>query len=152
MAYSDQPSHLGHLPDPQTQAEFYDSVPTKRLFAWVFDMVFTLLFALLMAPLTGFLAIFVFIPFYFIIGFCYRVITLSRGSATWGMRIMSIEIRDSGGRKLDFGGALLHTTGYTVSLMFMFLQVISIVLMLSTERRQGLSDHILGTVALNRRK
>ena len=47
--------------------------------------------------------------------------------------------------------AFLHTLGYTVSIGMPLLQVISIVLMLTTERAQGLSDHVLGTVALNRR-
>ena len=40
------------------------------------------------------------------------------------------------------------TTGHRI---FFVLQVISIVLMLTTPRAQGLTDHVLGTVALNRR-
>jgi hypothetical protein len=27
-----------HLPDPETQPEFYESVVTKRLLAWVLDL------------------------------------------------------------------------------------------------------------------
>ncbi len=55
------------------------------------------------------------------------------------------------GARLDGGSALLHTVGYTVSMAVPILQIISILLMLTTARGQGLSDHMLGTVMLKRR-
>jgi len=45
----------------------------------------------------------------------------------------------------------MHTFFYSVSLAFFLMQIISMVLMLTTARGQGLSDHLLGTVAVNRR-
>ncbi|KIN72224.1 RDD family protein [Sulfitobacter guttiformis KCTC 32187] len=106
---------------------------------------------LLTVPFTLFISLF-FLPVVFVLlGFAYRVVTLSRGSATWGMRFMAIELRTANDDHFDLSNAFLHTLGYTVSVMVAPLQLISIVLMLGSERRQGLTDMVLGTVALNRR-
>lgn len=138
-------------PDPDMQPQFYEGVPTKRLLAWVVDTVIIAGLTLLTIPFTFFISLF-FLPLVFVmLGFAYRMITLSRGSATWGMRLMAIELRDSGDEPLDQSQAFLHTMGYTISIMIAPLQLISVVLMLSSERRQGLTDMVLGTVALNRR-
>jgi len=138
-------------PDPQIQPQFYDGVPTKRLLAWVVDTLVITALVLVMIPFTAFIGLFFLPLLYIILGFAYRVVTLSRGSATWGMRLMAIELRDMRDQPLDTGTAFVHTLGYTVSVMFTPLQLISMVLMLSTERRQGLTDMVLGTTALNRR-
>lgn len=140
-----------HLPDPITQPEFYSDVPAKRLLAWVVDTVLIVLICLLIVPFTAFTGLFFFPFLLLIVGFAYRVVTIARGSATWGMRLVSLEFRKLDGQRFDLSMALLHTLGLTISFGFPILQVISIVLMLTTERGQGLSDHVLGTVALNRR-
>ncbi len=138
-------------PDPDMQPQFYEGVPTKRLLAWVVDTVIIAGLTLLTIPFTFFISLF-FLPLVFVmLGFAYRMITLSRGSATWGMRMMAIELRDSDDEPFDQSQAFLHTMGYTLSIMIAPLQLISVVLMLSSERRQGLTDMVLGTVALNRR-
>ena len=138
-------------PDPDMQPQFYEGVPTKRLLAWIVDTVIIGCLTLLTIPFTFFISLF-FLPLvFFLLSFAYRVVTLSRGSATWGMRMMAIELRDSDDAPFDQSQAFLHTLGYTLSVMMAPLQLISIVLMLSSERRQGLTDHLMGTVALNRR-
>lgn len=138
-------------PDPDMQPQFYEGVPTKRLLAWIVDTVIIAGLSLLTIPFTFFISLF-FLPLvFFMLSFAYRVVTLSRGSATWGMRMMAIEMRDTKDAPFDLSQAFLHTTGYTLSVMIAPLQLISIVLMLSSERRQGLTDHLMGTVALNRR-
>lgn len=139
-------------PDPDTQPQFYTGVPTKRLVAWILDMVLIVLICLAMLPFTAFIGI-LFFPFLMlIVGFLYRVATLTGGSATWGMRLLSLEIRQGDDRPLDGATAFLHTLGYSVSLALPVLQLISIVLMLTSARRQGLTDMVLGTVALNKRQ
>ena len=139
------------LPDPVRQPEFYDSVPVKRGIAWAIDFVLIMLLVVPAVVLTAFIGLF-FLPVLFaVVGFVYRVATIAGGSATWGMRLMAIELRDAAGRRLDFGQALLHTAGYTLSIAIAPLQLISVVLMLVTERGQGLTDMVLGTTALNRR-
>lgn len=138
------------LADPQTHPELYQSVPVKRLFAWCVDTVIIFVLSLAALPFTLFLGALVFLPLMLCIGFAYRVITLARGSATWGMRLMSIELRDASGGRFDAFHAFWHTAGYTICLSIFPLQLVSVVLMLISERGQGLSDHALGTVAINR--
>lgn len=140
-----------HLPDPDRQPEFYASVPAKRFLAWLVDMLIILLLSLLTVVLTAFVGAFVWPLLVLVIGFAYRVVTLANGSATWGMRFAGVELRRSDGTRFDLTMALAHTTGYTVSIAIPILQVISIVMMLTSARGQGLSDAFLGTVALNRR-
>ena len=141
---------MTQLPDPITQSSFYTNVPAKRLLAWIFDAVFVLGLCLVVLPFTGFLGIFFLPLLWLVVGFAYRTITISNNSATWGMRITSIELRNSSGAKLDFTEAALHTFGYTISIGMFLLQAASIILMCASLRGQSLTDHVLGTVMLNR--
>lgn len=138
-------------PDPQTQPDFYKDVPLKRFMAWGVDAVLTFLACLVILPFTAFTGLFFFPLLFLVVGFVYRMITIANGSATWGMRLFAIELRTSQGTQLDMGGAFTHTLGYTVSWGMAPLQLISMVMMATTERGQGLSDHVLGTVMVNRR-
>ncbi|WP_281992215.1 RDD family protein [Sulfitobacter geojensis] len=139
-------------PDPDTQPQFYDAVPTKRLVAWILDMILIAVLCLIIVPFTAFTGLFFFPFLMLVVGFLYRVATLAGGSATWGMRLMSLEIRRGDDHPLDGTTAFLHTLGYSVSFAIPVLQLISIVLMLTSARRQGLTDMVLGTVALNKRR
>ncbi|MGR3636344.1 MAG: RDD family protein [Shimia sp.] len=138
------------LPDPEIQSEFYADVPFKRFIAWVVDSILVVLLCVVVLPLTAFTGIFFFSFLLLVVGFAYRVITLANGSATWGMRLVSIEMRRADGDRFDLGTAFLHTLGFHVSFAFFVVQIVSIVLMLTTNRAQGLTDHLLGTVAINR--
>ncbi|CUH53012.1 RDD family protein [Shimia marina] len=138
------------LPDPDTQSEFYQDVTFKRALAWVTDSALVFVLCVLVLPFTAFTGLLFFGGLVLVFGFAYRVVTLTTGSATWGMRLMSIEMRQSDGARFDLGAAFLHTLGYRVSVMFPILQIISIVLMLTSARKQGLTDHVMGTVAINR--
>jgi uncharacterized RDD family membrane protein YckC len=138
------------LPDPDTRADFYRGVLFKRAVAWAIDVIVIVLFCLLILPFTAFTGIF-FFPFLMLMtGFFYRWFTLSGRSSTWGMRMVAIEIRESDGLRLRNATAFWHTLGYTVSVAIVPLQLISVLLMLLSARRQGLSDHLLGTAAINR--
>ncbi len=142
--------HASPLPDPHSQPAFYSDVPMKRLLAWILDSVLTFVICLLILPFTAFTGL-LFFPFLMlIVGFAYRVVTIANGSATWGMRFFAIELRDAQGDRFDLTGAFLHTMGFSISLAIFPLQIISIVLMLITQRAQGLTDHIMGSVVINR--
>jgi uncharacterized RDD family membrane protein YckC len=138
------------LPDPRTQANFYDGVLIKRALAWVVDVVMIAILCLIILPFTAFTGVFFFPLLMLVVGFIYRWFTLSGNSSTWGMRMMSIEIRDHNGERLDSSSAMLHTAGYTVSVLVAPLQLISMIMMGFTPRGQGLTDHLLGTAAINR--
>ena len=66
------------------------------------------------------------------------------------MRVMALEMRKGDGNHFDGPTALLHTAGYFASVAIFPLQLVSVVLMLTSERKQGLTDMVLGTAALNR--
>ena len=138
------------LPDPDRDAAFYAGVPAKRALAWVVDVLLVLVAACLIVPFTAFTAIFFFPVLMMIVGFLYRWLTIAGGSATWGMRLMGLELRGHDGARLNGVTALLHTLGYTVSVVTFPLQLISIAMMAATPRGQGLSDTVLGTTAINR--
>ncbi|MGH1446099.1 MAG: RDD family protein [Cognatishimia sp.] len=138
------------LPDPVSQPEFYADVPMKRFLSWIADMVLIGILCVLILPFTAFTGIFFFPFLIMVVGFAYRVITLTNGSATLGMRFFGIEFRTQHGDRFDLGTAFMHTLGYSVSFTFFVLQIISIVLMMTSSRSQGLTDHVLGSVAINK--
>ena len=138
------------LPDPDTAPAFYRGVAVKRALAWVIDVTLVALLCVLVLPFTAFTGLFFFPLLMLVVGFFYRWATLAGGSATWGMRLMSIEIRDLHGARLTGGTALLHTAGYTVSVVTAPLQLVSMIAMLLTPRGQGLTDMVLGTTAINK--
>lgn len=140
-----------HIADPIRQPEFYASVAPKRAIAWVLDNILIALICVVILPFTAFTGIFFFPFLMLVIGFAYRVMTLTGGSATLGMRVMAIEFRTEDGKRLDLPTAFWHTIGYSVSWSIFPLQLVSIVLMLISARGQGLTDHVLSTVVMNTR-
>ena len=139
------------LPHPETHPEFYESVAPKRLIAWIIDLALIVIIGAILTPLTAFTALFFFPLFVAIVGFVYRVITLASGSATLGMRMMAIELRQSDGQKLEMFGALLHTAGLYISFALPFIQLVSCILMATHSSGKGVTDLILGTTMINRR-
>jgi uncharacterized RDD family membrane protein YckC len=139
-------------PDPDTQPQFYEGILLKRLLAWLIDAILIALICVLILPFTAFTGVFFFPALMLIVGFVYRVATLTGASATWGMRLVSMEFRTGADRHFDFGTAFLHTLGYTFSVAMAPLQLISVVLMCISARRQGLTDMVLNTGPMNRRR
>lgn len=141
---------LHGLPDVERESEFYAGVTVKRGLAWIVDAFVTFGFCLLALPFTAFTALFWWPLLWLCVGFVYRWATLAGGSATWGMRLMSIQIRDRDGTPVDAATAFAHVLGYTVSMVFLPLQLVSICEMIALGRGQGLTDLALGTAAINR--
>ena len=142
---------LYNHPDPVRAPQFYSSVPSKRLIAWIIDTLITLAMTAVIIPFTAFIGLFFLPVIALIVSFAYRTLTISSGSATWGMRMMSIELRDANGERFDFSQALLHTIGYWLCTAFFIVQIVSIIMMLGTARGQSLTDMALGSVMINRR-
>ena len=137
------------LPDPDTQAEFYADVPVKRAIAWLIDVALVYAIVVLISFLTVGVGFFFFGFLALTVGFIYRTVSLANRSATFGMRMTSIELRKAQGERFDLATATLHTLGYYVSMAVFLAQIGSIVLMLTSSRAQGLTDHLLGTAAVN---
>lgn len=145
---------MSGLPDPETEAEFYEGVPSRRAVAWVVDVLVVLAIGVPMALLFGIFTLgFGFAAFPLIlsaVGLLYRTSTISNRSSTWGMRFMGIELRRHDGSRLDATTAFLHSLIYTGCMMMFPFQIISCISILATRYRQGLQDLALGTTAINR--
>ncbi len=138
------------LPDPDSQAEFYADVPAKRALAWVIDSVLVGTVTLLMLPLTAFLALF-FLPLFFLtIGFVYRWVTVRSGGATWGMRLLGLEMRNARGERPDSFTTMAHSAIFSAACFMILPLLLSVAMVLVTRRRQNLPDLVLGTAAINR--
>ena len=138
------------LPDPEMDSQFYENVPTRRLVAWVFDGIITFGMAFLISVLTIGLGFFIFPFIWLVVGLIYRTFTIANKSSTWGMRMVGIEFRDKNGQKLSTGLALAHTLIFTIGTGFFVVQIVSIVLILTSRYGQSVQDMILGTTAINR--
>ncbi|NBD28469.1 MAG: RDD family protein [Alphaproteobacteria bacterium] len=144
-----RPNTPGH-PNPERLPEFYAGVPLKRLFAWAIDWTVAAVISALLLPLTLFIGLFVFPIMVAVVGFFYRWSTLAGGSATWGMRLMAVELRDAEGFRLDGRTAFWHVALHYGLMIVSPGLLVSAVATLMTPKKQGLHDLLLGTVALNR--
>lgn len=138
------------LPDPLRDSGFYRAVSLKRGLACLIDIALIFILAVIILPFTAFTALFFFPLFMGVVGFLYRWTTLSRKSATWGMRFMAIQLRDQDGLKLSASTAFLHVAGFYISVAVFPLGLISAGLMVLRGRGQGLTDMLLGTAMINR--
>lgn len=142
------------LPDPELDAAFYEGVLSKRLVAWFIDLGAILAISLPILVLVGVVTLgfgLFAAPFLItLIAFAYRVVTIADRSATWGMRVMGIELRLHSGRKFDLFNAFLHTLLFFALMASVLGWVASILAMLMTARGQGLGDLLLGTTAINK--
>lgn len=145
---------LPGLPDPDRDPQFYEGVPARRLAAWVIDVIIVLAMGLPLALAFGIVTLgFGFVLFWFLVSavsYVYRLVTLTNGSATWGMRMMGIEFRRHDGTRFDVITAALHAGIYMISMGVIVLQALSCLMIVGTRYRQGLSDIILRTTAINR--
>ena len=138
------------LPDPDYDAVFYDGIPAKRLFAWLIDVVLITAMTLILGLLSFTLLLWIWPIVYFAVSFLYRSLTIAAGSATLGMRMMNIQLRGPTGAKLSPQEAAFHTGAYLIASGFVIIQLISVFLMATGPRHQGLHDLLLGTAAINR--
>lgn len=138
------------LPDPDYDAVFYAGIPAKRLFAWVIDVILITLVTLIVGVLTLSALLWIWPVTYFVTSFLYRSLTIAGGSATLGMRLMDIQLRNAQGAKLTPQEAAFHTGAYLIASAFVILQLISVFLIATGPRHQGLHDFLLGTAAINR--
>lgn len=138
------------LPDPVLQPGFYDGVTLKRALAWVIDTVVIGTLTVLIGFATFFVGFFFFPVVFLTLSIIYRITTITARSATPGMRLVGVEIRNAEGHPLTTGEAALHTVFYLGSLIFFLPQIVSWGMMLFTARGQGLHDALLGTAVINR--
>ena len=141
---------LSGLPDPELDPQFYTGVPFKRLIAWFIDFFIIIALGLGASIATIGIAAVFFPLTLLIINLIYRIYFLKKHSATPGMLITGIEIRNHHGNRLSSDEALWHTVVFTVAMLFVFVQILSVAMMLFSHRGQGVHDYLRGTTAINR--
>lgn len=142
------------LPDPDRDGQFYEGVPLRRLVAFVVDFVIILLLTVVAMFVVALATLGLGTPFIFVIltctGFLYRWLMLKQRSATVGMMVTGIEIRNVKGEKLEQSEAFLHTLGFFVTFFFTPLLIIGWFLMFGDPHRRTMHDMVLGSAAINR--
>lgn len=140
----------GGLPDPDREAEFYRGVPARRLFAFVIDVIVVWGASILIGVLTLGIGFFVFAFILAAVDFIYRVLTLGGGrSATWGMRMVGVEMRGFDGERFGLGHAFAHTILFYIAVAFVVAQLVSVILMAGSAMGRGLHDLPLGSTMIN---
>jgi len=138
------------LPDPDYDAVYYDGIPAKRFFAWLIDVILITVTTLILGLVTLTALFWIWPVTYVVTSFLYRSLTIASGSATLGMRLMNIELRNARGARLTAQEAAFHTGAYLVASAFIIAQLVSVFLIATGARHQGLHDLLLGTAAINR--
>ncbi|MEM1275064.1 MAG: RDD family protein [Pseudomonadota bacterium] len=145
------------LPDPERDPQFYQGVALRRFTAGVIDTVVILVlmggvlaFGLILGALTFGVALILAIGLFFVTGFLYRYLLITKRSATLGMIWTGIELRRRDGAPLDQATALTHTASYYITLMIPALLFGGWVLMGTIPHRRLMHDLLLGTTAINR--
>jgi len=145
------------IPDPVRDPQFYKGVPLRRFVAfWIDFLVILVLFVpvlLVGAAVTvmtfGLAAPFLML-FFTATGLLYRWAMLKTRSATLGMSLAGIEVRDRDGNKCDNSTAFLHSVGFFVTFLAPPLLVIGWLMMANSPHRRAMHDLFLGTVVINR--
>lgn len=134
----------------------YSGVLLKRVIAYMLDLVFVVVISL---PVWGVIAVLglltlgllwpVLVPLAGAVPFAYHTLTLGgRRSATWGMRVMDLELRTLEGERPGYLQALVQTLIFYVSVGLTGSLILLVALV--TERHRTLHDLLAGTVMINR--
>lgn len=145
------------VPDPVRDSQFYDGVPLRRFVAFCIDLgvivalwCVVLVIGLVLTIITFGVGTPLAVLLFSLTGFLYRWIMLTERSATLGMILTGIEVRDATGNPLGPLVAFLHVGGFYVSVFLTPLLVIGWFLMATSPYRRLLHDLVLGTVVINR--
>ena len=139
----------GGLPDPETDSQFYSGVPSKRFAAFVIDMVAVMAISIAICIATIGVGFFLFALVYFITDAVYRIWSISSRSATPGMRVLKIELRNRAGDRFDTGQAVFHTILFYLSIYSGIIHLISVIMMVGSSMGRGLHDLPLGSAMIN---
>lgn len=147
-----------HAYDPASQPELFEGVLARRMFAFLFDAVIVLvpvailaLFMLMFTVVTLGLGVVVFAllgPIAAIWAVLYVGVTLgSPHSATYGMRLMGLQMRTWYGAPMYFLLGAVHAIFFWV--LSTALTPLILLVALFNSRRRTLHDFLTGTVVIN---
>ena len=149
------PSDKPHAYDPVSQREYFESVLSRRILAFLIDITIIFVLTIAVYVLLFFAGIFTLGLTWLLLGIAfpavalaYNAYTLSRPeSATIGMRVMELQMRTWYGAPMYALLAAFHTVLYYVSVTVFTPFVL--LLALFTRRKRCLHDFVAGTVVIN---
>jgi uncharacterized RDD family membrane protein YckC len=145
----------GEPPDPVARPEYYDGVVLRRTVAYLIDCV--ILFALwlvlvLLLSIFGIVTLglgFHLFPLLALLPIAYSTLLIGSGqSATWGMRLMDVEVRSWSGDRPNLLQALVMTLLFygTIAITWFF----GLLVVFFNIRRRAAHDFLAGTVLVRR--
>lgn len=144
---------MGGLPDPVSEARFYDGVSTRRFFAFFIDEAIGWTLGLVVALIFGIttlgLGFFAAAPVMAATAFVYRWASIGLWSATPAMRLFGIEFRSIAGDRFNSMQALFHTGIFYLCWATGIGQIISVGMMIATPMGRGAPDMLLGSAAIH---
>ncbi|MEM7524406.1 MAG: RDD family protein, partial [Pseudomonadota bacterium] len=140
---------IGGLPAPDAARLFSDGAPARRLIAFLIDVALVWGAAALFVLMTLGLGIFILGFVVAVIDFLYRSLTIGGRSATFGMRLMRVELRDGDGDRFSLAQAIGHTLLFYVSLTFVVVHLISVIMMAGSSMGRALHDLPFGSTVIN---
>ncbi|MEL6265311.1 MAG: RDD family protein [Pseudomonadota bacterium] len=145
------------LPRPETEPQFYEGVRLRRVAAFVVDLGAILvltggvaLIGIVIGLLTFGLGFAFLVPAFALTGIAYRTTLIAERSATLGMMLMGIELRDAAGRPLTLPLAFVHTCAFTAMFYLPPVLVASLAYAALNRRGQTLHDALVQVVMINR--
>ncbi|MEL6481964.1 MAG: RDD family protein [Pseudomonadota bacterium] len=144
------------FPDPVSDSQFYQGVRARRFAAFFVDQlaIIILLLGVLMIGVVvgivtagiGFLLL---IPAIAVTGLVYRTTMVMERSATLGMMMMGIELRNAQGQRLDNSTAFIHALAFTATLYLPPVLFASLAWAAINPRGQTIPDALCQTVMIN---
>ncbi|MEL7139500.1 MAG: RDD family protein [Pseudomonadota bacterium] len=145
------------FPDPVSDSQFYHGVRARRVAAFFVDLlvIVVLLIGVIMigavvGVITAGIGFVLLIPAIAVTGLVYRTTMVMERSATLGMMLMGIELRDARGSRLDGSTAFIHALAFTATLYLPPVLIASVGWAAINPRGQTIPDALCQTVMINR--
>lgn len=145
----------GEPPDPMARPDYYDSIVLRRSIAYLIDCAILFLIGLaltLALAIFGIITLglgFHFFPLLSIVPIAYSTALIAGSdSATFGMRIMGVEVRSWSGERPNFVQALVMSLLFygTIAITWFF----GLLVVFFNVRRRAVHDFLAGIVVVRR--
>ncbi len=137
------------LPDPAYDPGYYTDLPLKRAIAFVVDLFIISLATVLVVLSTLGIGLFAFVPLWATLAILYRGAMLLYWDGTIGMKLAALRLRGLDGGRPESIRVILHAVIATVTMLTVFGQLLSALIILLTPYRQGLADLFCATTMVH---
>lgn len=145
----------GEPPDPMARPDYYDGVVLRRSIGYLIDCVILFLIGLVLTVILSIFGIitlglgFHLFPLLSIVPIAYSTLLIGGAdSATFGMRLMDVQVRSWGGERPNMIQALVMTLLFygTIAITWFF----GLLVVFFNVRRRAAHDFLAGTIVVRR--